>query len=110
MAVGLLPTAGVLLAPPLVLLSLRPDSPAPAVRGALVIESGDGGAMVTFRGEWIRVVDPGTNRQFELRAGESEIEVRELPNGAPFFTRQFVLRQGGRVFLAVRHEARRDAP
>ena len=56
------------------------------------------------------MADPGTNRQFELRAGESEIEVRELPNGAPFFTRQFVLRQGGKVFLAVRYEARRAAP
>jgi hypothetical protein len=51
-----------------------------------------------------------TKREFELRAGESEIEVKELPDGVPFFTKQFVLRQSGRVVLEVRFEPARGRP
>jgi serine/threonine protein kinase len=84
-------------------------SPQPE-RGTLIIESGDGGAPVTFRGEWTRVLDPCTNREFELRACEAEIQVKELPDGVPFFTRQFVLRQGGKAIVDVRFEPAKRRP
>ncbi len=87
-----------------------PAPTAPPERGKLLIESGEGGAAVTFRGEYTRLVDPCTQREFELRAGASEIEVKELPNGQPFFTKQFVLRQGGRAVVDVRFEAAKGRP
>jgi serine/threonine protein kinase len=95
--------AGVLLPLLAVPFAPRPGRPPPG-RGALVIESGDGTA-VTFRGGCSRVVDPCAKREFELRACGDEIEVKELPDGVPFFTKQFVLRRGGKVVVDVRFEA-----
>jgi hypothetical protein len=104
--------AGVLLVslPMLAIPAVRTVHPSPAERGTLTIESGDCGAAVTFRGDSTRVVDPVTKREFELRAGESEIEVKELPDGVPFFTKQFVLRQCGKVVVEVRFEAAKSRP
>jgi hypothetical protein len=97
--------------PPLLLLAflaLRPAPPAGQRRGTLVIESGD--AAVTFRGCRTRVADPCTKREFELRACEGEIEVKELPDGVPFFTREFVLRERGTVIVAVRLDGSKGRP
>jgi hypothetical protein len=84
--------------------------PAAEGRRSLVVKTSDGCNAVTFRGEWTRVVDPCTERVFELRASEGEIEVKELPNGAHFFTKQFVLRQDGKVVVDVQFETAGGKP
>jgi hypothetical protein len=81
----------------------RGTRPAESDHNSLVVESDCAGA-VKLRGEWTRITDPTTHREFDCRFVNGEIEVREQPNGVPFFTREFVLRQCGKPAVSVRLE------
>jgi WD40 repeat protein len=73
-------------------------------RGTLLVQTDDPNVEVIVRRGATVVHDRTTQRRFELRPGDYEIEVRELPDGVKLFTKAFTLTRNGKVIVDVRWE------
>ncbi len=73
-------------------------------KGELVIQTDDADVEVTVTQAGAKVLDRSSKRWFELKAGDYEIEVREMPNGLSFFTKEFKVTRGGKVTINVKLE------
>jgi serine/threonine protein kinase len=88
--------------------------------GTFVIETADQEVTVALHDKGIRVHDVKTDRTFTLqpgrhdvKSGEYEIDVAELPSGIEVNTKKFQLKRGGREILTVtltKAEAKSPAP
>jgi uncharacterized protein (TIGR03067 family) len=83
-------------------------------RGELILEADDQVAL-TVNKAGVKVRDPDSNREYllqvgrrDLRTGEYQVEVAELPKGLEFSARHFTLKRGGQVTLTVRVRVKKD--
>lgn len=75
-------------------------------KGTLVIETDDPNIQVTVKqgGELITIVDPATNSQVELKAGEYQLELPSGKSGLSLSTDRFALKRGDREVVRITRE------
>jgi hypothetical protein len=84
-------------------------------KGEFVIETDDDNVAVMVKEKGIKIRDRAANREYQLhvgkhniRTGNYEIDVTELPDGVEFATKTFTLKRGGEVKAVATFKPKED--